>query len=309
MLIERIHRTAMSHSYIAVDSLGQKLLEEGFSKHTVYLLKDLIRLGDSTSLISLRRINREFTLNLDTSNHQTASESFARELIDGSDRHALSRIHSILLAGKEDLGIIDYQNRRYDEILGPVFKHRHFRKSFDAILKMKKTQGKKIAFFTTCASVKPYPISPTFSRVFNYIKENLGKELVSNSIHWLVLSNATAPIPEEFHSSFPFYAYETDLSQLTRSQVQSYQEVTTYRLKQFLEKFEYDGYIGLLRPNHIQREVLETATSELSIEVVHCPTNMTIRKIKDLGAGFWSRRGLTHELVLNELISKLISLL
>ncbi|MHA2233627.1 MAG: DUF5591 domain-containing protein [Candidatus Hodarchaeales archaeon] len=309
MLIEQIQRPAMSHPYIAVDTLGQQLIKEGFTQDLVYLIKDLIRLGDSTSLTNLRRINKKFNLNLNARNHQTASKSFAQELISNAKHHPLEEIHLVLLAGKEDLGLIDYPDRRYDEILGPIFRHRHFHDSLNLILKMKKPQGKKIALFTTCASVKPYAISPTFSRVFSYIDEHLGKEQSSRSIHWLVLSNATAPIPEELHSSFPFYAYETDLNQLTKQEIQSYKEVTIKRLTQFLEKFQYESYIGLLRPSHTQREVLEAVATTLNIDVIHYPTASTIKRIKTLGAGFWSRRGLTHEFTLRELTNKLTSLL
>lgn len=299
----------MSHPYIAVDNLGQQLIKEGFTQDLVYLIKDLVRLGDSTSLTNLRRINRKFNLNLNIRNHQTASKSFAQELISHAKSHPLKDIHLILLAGKEDLGLIDYPDRRYDEILGPVFQHSHFHDSLNLILKMKKPQGKKIALFTTCASVKPYTVSPTFSRVFSYINGQLGGEVSSRSIHWLVLSNATAPIPEEFHSTFPFYAYETDLNQLTKQQIQSYKEVTIKRLTQFLDKFQYESYIGLLRPSHTQREVLEAVATTLNINVIHCPTDCTIKRIKTQGPGFWSRRGLTHEFTLRELTNKLSSLL
>lgn len=309
MRIERIQRPAMSHPYIAVDSLGQQLLKKGFSRELVYLLKDLIRLGDSTGLINLRRINKKFHLSLDTCTHRTASESFAQGLIGNAENYPLSQIHTVLLAGKDDLRLIDHQDRRYDEILGPIFNHRHFRDSFDLLLQRKELQGKKIAFFTTCASVKPYPVSPTFSRVFNYIDDHLGREIRLASIHWLVLSNASAPVPEECHSTFPYYAYETDLNRLSKKQIQTYKEVTTDQITRFLEKFHYDSYIALLRPNHIQREALEAATAKLNIDVDYYPKNSTIRRIKNLGPGFWSRRGLTHEFTLKELTNKLTSAL
>jgi hypothetical protein len=299
----------MSHPYIAVDSLGHQLLKKGFSQELVYLLKDLIRLGDSTGLINLRRINKKFQLSLDISTHQTASESFTQALISNAENYPLSQIQRVLLAEKDDRRLIDYHDRRYDEILGPVFDHRLFRDSFDLLLQTKELKAKKIAFFTTCASVKPYPVSPTFSRVFDYIDEQLGKEVRSASVHWLVLSNASAPIPEEFHSTFPYYAYETDLNRLSKKQIQKYKEVTTDQITRFLEKFHYDHYIALLRPNHMQQEVLEAATANLNIDVDYYPKNSTIRRIKSLGPGFWSRRGLTHELTLKELTNKLASAL
>lgn len=309
MRIKRIQRPAMSHPYIAVDSLGHQLLKRGFSQELVYLLKDLIRLGDSTDLIILRRINKKFQLSLDISTHRTASESFAQTLIANAENYPLSQIQTVLLAGKDDRRLIDYRDRQYDEILGPVFDHQLFRDSFELLLQRKELKAKKIAFFTTCASVKPYPVSPTFSRVFDYIDEQLGKEARSTSIHWLVLSNASAPIPEEYHSTFPYYAYETDLNQLSKKQIQRYKEVTTDQITRFLEKFHYDHYFALLRPNHTQREVLEAATANLNIHVDYYPTNNTIRRIKNLGPGFWSRRGLTHEFTLKELTDKLASTL
>ena len=82
----------MSHAYLAVDHLGEELLKEGFETQTIFLLKDLTRLGDSTSLLMLKKANKKFNMNLNVRNHEETALNFTQKIIESHDHLPLLEI-------------------------------------------------------------------------------------------------------------------------------------------------------------------------------------------------------------------------
>jgi len=296
-----IKRRGMSHSYIKLNNL-ENYLPHNYEKEKISILKSIIRFIDSTDINKIRKILRNNQVKYFGRKKEEIRNEFIDFILQNVSR--LKKLENELFENK-NYQLIPSKDRDYDGILGIALNHKNFDKAHKEILKLNKDLKKNIAFLTTCASIKPYSLSPTFKHIFKNIKEKTG---IFENIHWLVISNATAPIPEEFHYSYPFFAYETDLNKLNKSEIKIYQEIALKRMKEYFTKFQYDYYIGYLRPNSYQRKVVELLQNEMDIKFKFFPSLDVINKIKKLGMGYWCRKGLVHEYSLEELINYLNSL-
>ena len=293
-----IQNRYLSHPYIAVEELANSYLNDLDDKRK-FLIKDIIRCIDSSDYNYLRKFqNKFFSSKITGSKKDLASQISKNLLKENFNYEILKKMQSFFLENK-DKNIILPEERNYDEILGFKLNHHHFNQAFKWILnKFKPNPSKNIALFTTCSSVKPYYNSPTFKPVLNYLKENFKK---FSNIHWLVISNSCAPIPEELHASFPFYAYESDLRKYTKKDCNEYKLLTINRLSEYLKKNPYDYYVGLIRPNSIQKSVLSIISDKLGINIKFFPSEEIKEKIEALGTGYWCRMGLKFEYTLLEL--------
>lgn len=287
----------MSHPYLAVNDLENVM---NVDCKPLHLLKDLIRGLDSTSFLHIRRFMKRFKISKKNGNKQNITQHVAESILRSSAKTSvIKEMHRFIFKTSEYHPIIEKEERDYDGILGKVISHKHFIEAHKWMLdNYTKPEEKEIAFFTTCASVKPYPTSPNFSVIINHLKKELKDP---NKIHWLVLSNATAPIPEEFHTTFPFYAYETDITKLNKEESKKYVRITSKRLKKYLEVNYYSHYVALLRPSSFQMQVLKKVEKSLDLNIIYLPRQNTINKINSLGNGFWSRVGMKHKFTLSEL--------
>ncbi len=262
--LELIKRPTMSHGYIAVNGIDNPLL------------KDIIRGLDATNLTLLRRFRNEFSI---TSVPRTGSqEKIASPVADvlltsNINIGTLKKMREfLLLAENEPFEIIPPGERDYDGILGiidqnnlNIVNHPHFIKAHEYLMNnYVKPENKAIAVFTTCASTKPYPVS-NLSEMVKYLRRLKN----ADAIHWLVLSNATAPVPEELHLCFPFWAYEADIRKLKMKDKIEYVKVTSERLEKYLRKHKYDHYVAYLAEKSTQRAVLQQVQKSLGINIIY----------------------------------------
>ncbi len=294
-MFDLIDRPAMSHPYLSVDSINGLAKEDD-----LFVLRDIIRGLDATNYTHLKRFMKRYSVpNFSGSKHKVVMH-IANFVLNFAEKNALMRdMRNFLLLGPEPFEIIKMEERDYDGILGNVTTHEHFIEAHNWLTKnYVKPKNKKIALFTTCASVKPYSMSPNFSLVFGYLSRILKNP---DTIHWLVLSNATAPVPQELHNVFPFYAYETDITKLNSKDTDEYVEIATQRLEKYLRLNNYNHHIALIRPSSIQKKILEKVEKKLGLDIIYLPTKKTIARINAQGLGFWSRTGMKHKYTLNEL--------
>ncbi|MHA1252054.1 MAG: DUF5591 domain-containing protein [Candidatus Helarchaeota archaeon] len=306
--LPQVNNRYLSHPYLAVEKIT-KLFLENYDEDRQFLIKDLIRCFDSADFNLLRRFKNIFFKDINSVNGKKSDiVKYLTNFILNSNinENKLKKMRSFFLF-KKSRNIIPEFKRNYDGILGFNLNHDHFKTAFDWIYNnYNRPLEKKIALFTTCSSVKPYYTSPTFKRVFNFLKLNLKN---FKKIHWLVISNSCAPIPEELHTSFPFYAYETNLRKCNKKEKEEFLKITVDRLLKYHSKFKYDYYIGLIRPNSLQKRVLEIFSEKANIKIKFFPSLKIKQKIEQLGSGYWCRMGLWHNFTLNELKEYLVRIL
>lgn len=294
-MFDLIDRPAMSHPYLSVGSMNGLAREDD-----LFILRDIIRGLDATDYINLKRFMKRYSIpTLFGSKHKVVMHIANFILNSAKKSPMLKDMRNFLLLGPEPFEIIRIEERDYDGILGNVTDHEHFIEAHKWLINnYVKPKNKKIALFTTCASVKPYSMSPNFSVLISYLSKTLKDP---DAVHWLVLSNATAPVPQELHNVFPFYAYETDITKLNSKDVNEYVKIAKHRLEKYLRLNIYDSYVALIRPSSIQRKILEQVERRLDLDIIYLPTKKTIRRINELGLGYWSRTGMKHRYTLDEL--------
>jgi hypothetical protein len=294
-MFDLIDRPAMSHPYLSVESLKGLAIEDN-----LFVLKDIIRGLDAANYTHLRRFMKRYSIPISFGSKHKLVMHIAKYILNFAKKNSMLRdMRNFLLLGPEPFEIIRMEERDYDGILGNVTMHEHFIEAHNWLINNYiKPNEKNIALFTTCASVKPYSMSPNFSVIIDYLSRGLKNPEV---VHWLVLSNATAPIPQELHNVFPFYAYESDLSKLNSKDTNEYIKIATQRLEKYLRLNSYDHYIALIRPSSVQRKILEQVERILDLDIIYLPTKETVRRINAQGLGYWSRTGMKHRYTLNEL--------
>ncbi len=293
-MVSKINRRAMSHKYIDIETLDIP------DKTNRYLVIDLVRILDSAPIWVVTNFLKNNQINIESRKKEKLMETVVFSLLNSIDISDINDYHNELI-GKYDRMIIDYNKRDYNGILGTCFLHEHFEKAhFDIVNNYSKPKHKNIAFWTTCSSTKPYLISDTFNKIFAHLKDKVDNNL--DNIHWLVVSNASAPIPEEYHRTFPFYAYECDLRSLNKKEIEIYKTTTIERLHKYLNKTEYDFHIAYMRPNSIQAVIMKTVMDELDISYIVLPTQATIKKIKSTKKLLWDFQGMKTKYSLDELV-------
>ncbi len=261
--LELIKRPTMSHGYIAVNGIDNPLL------------KDIVRGLDATSRPRLLQFINEFSIAVPRKGTQEEIASPVANVLLHSNQNieTLKKMRKfLLLASEEPFEIIPPEKRDYDGILGiidqnnlNIVNNHQFIEAHDWVLnKYVRPPNKTITVFTTCAATKPYPNS-NLSEMVNYLKTLKN----ADAIHWLVLSNATAPVPEELHLCFPFWAYEADIRKLRMKDRIEYVRVTAERLEKYLRKHKYDHYIAYLAKNSVQRAVLQQVQKTLEINIIY----------------------------------------
>ncbi len=290
MILKRIEGRAISHPYAAVNEFSS------------WRLKDLIRLMDSTDRIYLQKFAKEYFSVTARTKALLIDKLYPKIMSQNAEQ--LDKYRQYFLQGRE-LTIIPPEERDYDGILGEVFQHPHFCAAHDFILQNTSSVKRKIGLFTTCAATKPYPYSPNFHRVFQFLETIFGKEQVAECIHWLVISNASAPVPQEYHYSFPFYAYESNVLRFSKKIRLVYEETVIERMNQYFSRYsDYMGFVGLLRPNSQWAQLI----TKLPMEITLVPKPSTAKKIKEKSLGLWRNHGLTRPIVLEELKYELMKL-
>jgi predicted RNA-binding protein len=264
--------------------------------------RGIVRLCDSSDKKNVKDSFREVErVNFTGKSRSTLLTEIMNYISYDGIKHPV-KLKKRLLMDQKERNLIPAKDRRYDEIIGAVFDHRHFEKAYHHILRYhKKKKSKEIALFTTCASIKPYPLALSFRKLFGYLEMNLTKREL-DKLHWLVVSNATAPIPEEYHYSFPFYAYETNLAKLNKKERIRFTKTVSNRLDNFLKKFKYKHYIAFLKPSSLSLQVLEKVCQANDIALLNFPTVKIKEKIiSERSLLYWNFQGMKDNLVLEEL--------
>ncbi|MFW9995367.1 MAG: DUF5591 domain-containing protein [Candidatus Odinarchaeota archaeon] len=300
--VPTISSKTVSHGYIKCDGLHFGTLTACY--------RDVIRLCDSSDKSSIKDIFNEVEgVSFNSKKRSSLTAEIFNYIRSEGLKHPV-KLKKRLLIGHQDRKIIPTKDRRYDEIIGAVFDHQHFEKAYQHILRYhKKKKVKNIALFTTCASIKPYSQAPSFKKLFSFLETNL-KPRDFEQLHWLVISNATAPIPEEYHYSFPFYAYETNLAKLTRKEQQCFVDTISSRLEAFLRKFKYENYIAFLKPSSLSLQVLKKVCQANSIDLLQIPSLKTKKEIiSEKGLLYWNFQGMKNKAVLDELKKTILQII
>lgn len=290
MNLKRINGRAISHPYVMVNEFPN------------WRVKDLVRLMDSADRIYLQKFSKIFFSFTARTKFQLIDNLYP--LIKNQNKEQLEIYRQFFLKNREFI-IIPPEERDYDGLLGEVFQHPHFCIAHEFIIQNTPSVKNKIGLFTTCAATKPYPFSPNFQRIFCFLEATFGKKQLVERLHWLVISNASAPVPQEYHYSFPFYAYESNVLRFSKKIRLSYEEVVIERMTKYFSRYsDYIGFVALLRP----KSQWEQLVTELSMEITMVPKASTAKKIKEKSLGLWRNHGLTRPEVLEELKHALIRL-
>ncbi|MHA2282188.1 MAG: DUF5591 domain-containing protein [Promethearchaeota archaeon] len=295
----------MAAEYMLVDVADVSL----YSREEAIRVKDLLRLIDALGIQKLL----EITPLIKKSQIKSLSTSGIRKIlqktvIERKSALPVNRIRERIILPEMEKNIVPWGKRNYDSLLGVVMENQQFETAFEHIMKeYTKPVEKKIAVFTTCAKEKPYPTGVGFKQLWNKVKIEISP--LDSHIHWLVLSNATAPIPEEYHYSFPFYAYESNLSDFDDLENEQYKRIAVRRLKKYLKKYKYDHLIGYIKPGSIQRDIINEVTSDLNLEnkVIICPSEKVVEIAKEKTRGLYSLVLMKQNVVVYELIERILS--
>ncbi|MFA5398050.1 MAG: DUF5591 domain-containing protein [Methanogenium sp.] len=184
---------------------------------------------------------------------------------------------SLIGEDKEVIPIEEWDLGEESPLLHPIkehFYHPHTERMFDYVMNTF-TPSHKIALFTNCTAKKPYSSTLTYKRI-------IGATSPYENIYDLITISSIGIIPAQFEKYYPFSHYAWDDNHSTKAEVKEvFHEVIGKRVKEFLEKFNYDYIIGVFRVTSKGKKALRFACDILNKPLIEIPSAISFEKMQD----------------------------
>lgn len=139
-----------------------------------------------------------------------------------------------------------------------------------------KPQQKNAVLFLPCSAKKPYSESETHRKILNVLNKLNKKTYLS--IHQVMISNPGV-IPREFENFYPFNTYNWDERLENKFIKKRYVEVTSERIKRYLQSQKYDKIFCFLKYTE-SYEALKLACASLNLNFKNLLNESTYRKMQ-----------------------------